>query len=82
MSSEFVTSAAMCEYINTAFSTEERPLSLTTEDQLLEALDSMQVMRLVIELEAKYGIRFDNGDMTPDNLGSIAKVAAFVNSKR
>jgi acyl carrier protein len=82
MASDLVTPGSICEYINTAFSTEERTLSLTADDQLLAELDSMQVMRLVVELEAKYSIRFDNGDMTPDNLGSIARVTAFVNSKR
>jgi acyl carrier protein len=81
MATKATTPESVRDYINESFSTRERTLALKEDDQLLEALDSLQVLRLVMELESKFSIRFDNSEMTPDNLGSITKIAAFVNSK-
>ena len=81
MSSELVVVDQIRDYINKSFAGDVG-VKLTDDDDLLQVLDSLQVMRLVVDFESMYGIKFHNSDMTPENLGSIAKLAAFVNSKR
>ena len=49
---------------------------------LLDLLDSLQLLRLVVDLEQLFAIKVENRDMTPENLGSIAKLAAYVDSRR
>jgi len=70
------------EYIQSSFGAGEGGPPLGDHDDLLQVLDSLQVLRLVMDLESKYSIKFDNGEMTPENLGSIVKLAAFVDAKR
>lgn len=70
------------EYIQASFSTNEEPLTFRDDDDLLELLDSLQVLRMVMDLEVKYSIKFDNSEMTPENLGSVERLASFVNAKR
>ena len=82
MTVEASTTESIREYISTSFSSNEDALKLGDDDDLLEVLDSLQVLRMVMDLEAKYAIKFDNSEMTPENLGSIKKLAEFVNTKR
>jgi acyl carrier protein len=48
------------------------------DDDLLQVLDSLQVLRMVLESEKEFSICVDNADFTPENLGSIERLAAFV----
>jgi acyl carrier protein len=82
MTSELSTADHIHAYIREAFLTPEDTLVLGADDDLLELLDSLQVLRMITDLEAKYGIKFQNSEMTPENLGSISKLASFVESKR
>jgi len=52
------------------------------DDDLLQILDSLQVLRMMLELEKEFSIRVDNADFTPENLGSIERLAAFVARKQ
>lgn len=56
--------------------------TLRNEDDLLGVLDSLQVLRMIMHFESAYRIKVDNRELTPDNLGSIAKLAAFIARKR
>ena len=55
---------------------------LEFDDDLLVVLNSLQLLRMVLELESRYGIQIDNSELTPENLGSVSRVARFVASKR
>jgi acyl carrier protein len=55
--------------------------TLQNDTDLLRVLDSLQVLRLVIELESLFTIKVSDSDLTLDNLGSIARIAAFVGRK-
>lgn len=70
------------EYIRTSFDSNEEAVALGDDEDLLDVLDSLQVLRMVMDLEVKYSMKFDNSEMTPENLGTIAKLAAFVDGKR
>jgi acyl carrier protein len=52
------------------------------DDDLFFFLDSLQVLRMLIELESRYAIKVDNSELTVENLGTIAKLAAFISKKR
>jgi len=47
-------------------------------DDLFAVLDSLQVLRLVVWVEERFGVKVADGDLTADNLGSVGRVAAFV----
>ena len=52
------------------------------DDNLLLVLDSLQILRMVLHLESSFSIKVTDGELTPENLGSVAKIAAFVDRKR
>ena len=56
---------------------------LSNYDSFLEKgiIDSTGIMELVAHLEKAYKMNVENRELIPDNLDSIARVAAFVNKK-
>lgn len=44
-------------------------------------LDSTGVLELVSFLEERYGIKVEDTELTPDNLDSLSRIAAFVERK-
>jgi acyl carrier protein len=69
-------------YICESFLPEEEAEKLRDEDDLLRVLDSLQLLRMVVQFESTFAIKVHDGDLTPENLGSVKKVAAFVVRKR
>ncbi len=45
-------------------------------------VDSTGMLEIVSFLEERYGIRVGDHDVIPDNLGSIARIATYVQRKR
>lgn len=45
-------------------------------------LDSLSTLNLVSCLEKEYGIRIKSEDMTPENFGTVAQLAAMVEKKK
>ena len=66
------------KYVRDAVLARGGSFTLPDEGDLLQALDSLQLLRMILELEKAFGVRIENGDLTPENLGSIASLAAFV----
>lgn len=58
-------------------------LALSDDDSLQEAgiIDSTGVLELVAHLEECYGITVDDGELLPENLDSINRLARFIESK-
>jgi len=58
--------------------------SLKADESFLETgiIDSTGVLELVAFLESTYGFRVRDNELTPDNLDSLDKVAAFVRQKQ
>jgi acyl carrier protein len=52
--------------------------TLTFDDNLIETLSSLQLLRMVLELESRYAVAIPNSDLTPENLGTVERVAAYV----
>ncbi|BDG04632.1 acyl carrier protein [Anaeromyxobacter oryzae] len=56
-----------------------------TDDTLLVSsgyVDSTGMLEVIAFLEAEFGIRVHDQETTPENLESIARIAAFVARKR
>ncbi|HZL90009.1 MAG TPA: acyl carrier protein [Pirellulaceae bacterium] len=70
------------EYIQSSFLADGDGKELRNDDDLLTVLDSLQILRMLMDLEAKYSIKVDNSELSPENLGTTAKLAAFIARKR
>jgi acyl carrier protein len=71
------------KFVTTNFYVAE-PASLRDDDSLLDKgiIDSTGVIELIGFLEETFGIKVEDAEMMPENLDSIARVSAFVQSKR
>ncbi len=60
------------------------PASISDDVSLLEngVIDSTGVLEVIGFLEATFGVHVDDDEMLPDNLDSIARIAAYVARKR
>jgi acyl carrier protein len=70
------------DYIVSSFLESADAAALRDDDDLLMVLDSLQILRLLMDLETRYSIKVDNSELSPDNLGTVEKLAAFVARKR
>jgi acyl carrier protein len=68
-------------YIVESFLNEDQARTLDNDDDLLKILDSLQILRMVMHVESSFGIKIADGDMSPDTLGSVRKLAAYVMAK-
>lgn len=55
--------------------------SFRNDEDLLMVLDSLQILRMLLDLETKYSIKIDNSELTPENLGTVDLLAAYIGSK-
>jgi acyl carrier protein len=60
------------------------PTELTDDLSLIESgvVDSTGMMGVILFLESEYGIRVEDRETVPENLETIARIAAFVERKR
>ena len=60
------------------------PEELTDEVSLLDSgyVDSTGMMEIILFLEGEYAIHIEDHETVPENLESIARIAAFVARKR
>jgi acyl carrier protein len=68
------------EYIRDSF-LPEGDVELRDDDDLLQVLDSLQILRMVLDLESMHSIKVDNSELTPENLGTIERLSAFLDRK-
>ena len=68
--------------ISDLFLEEAEAEGLRNDTDLVGVLDSLQILRMVIELESMFAMKVCDTDLTIDNLGSVAKIAAFIHRKR
>jgi acyl carrier protein len=56
---------------------------LGDDDSLLEAgiIDSTGILELINHLEERYGIKVNDDELVPENLDTIASIAAFLGKK-
>ncbi len=61
---------------------EEGSITVNDDEDLMKLLDSLQILRLVSEVADHFSIEIDNGDLTPENFGSVERIAEFVTRKQ
>jgi acyl carrier protein len=69
------------DYLMTSFLDEQQAVALRDDDDLLTVLDSLQVLRMLMDLEAEYAFQVDPSEFTSENLGSIQRLADFIGRK-
>ena len=69
------------EYIASSFLDEGQIVTLQNDDDLLTVLDSLQILRMLMDLEAEYSIQVEPSEFTPENLGSVDRMAEFIGRK-
>jgi acyl carrier protein len=69
------------EYVVSSLSAEKQGKALRKSEDLLMVLDSLQILRLVMQLETVFEFKVQDSEITPENFGSVEKVAAFVAQK-
>ncbi len=69
------------EYVVTSYLTASEVASFGDDTDLLNLLDSLQILRLLMAMESAFGVKAADGDLTPDNLGSVRRLAAFLARK-
>lgn len=71
----------LIDYIRTEIAY-DRLSGLAPDDQLLDgALDSTDVLRLVVHVEERYGVRIDDDELVPENFATVAALAELLRSK-
>jgi acyl carrier protein len=69
------------EYIVERYLSSEDAATFSNDDDLLVMLDSLQILRLLIDMESQFSIRVANSELAPENLGTVNKVAALIELK-
>lgn len=71
----------LTDYIRTEIAY-DRLTSLAPDDQLLDGvLDSTDVLRLVVHVEERYGVRIDDDELVPENFGTVSALARLLRAK-
>jgi acyl carrier protein len=71
---------ALIRYITTQLASSAPKLS--PDSDLTEVVDSTAVMELVVWMEDNYGFQVELDDITPEQFGTVARLAAFIESHR
>jgi acyl carrier protein len=68
----------IAQFIRTSILFGDPSVKLSSETPLLTILDSVGLMHLVAFLEEQFDVRIEDGDVTPDNFGTLASLSALV----
>ena len=77
------TQAKVRQFVTTNFYVAD-PSTLKDEQSLLDAgiVDSTGVLEIVQFLEADFGIKVEDTEIVPENVGSILRITAFIGRKK
>lgn len=68
-------------YVVNSFLAPAEAETVRDDDDLLAILDSLQILRLVLALESAFGVKVPDGELTPENLGLVRRVADLIAGK-
>lgn len=72
----------LTEYIRTELASGNDKETIEAETSLAGVIDSTAIMELVVWIEGEVGFDVEIDDITPDNFGSIDKIAAYIERNR
>ncbi|MEQ9498860.1 MAG: acyl carrier protein [Deltaproteobacteria bacterium] len=55
---------------------------LERETNLADVIDSTAIMELVVWIEDNFGFQVDLDDIDPEQFGSVAKLASYIDSRK
>lgn len=55
---------------------------LDRETGLADVIDSTAIMELVVWIEDNYGFQVDLDDIDPEQFGSVARLASYIDSRK
>lgn len=70
------------DYVTDSFLEGGQTATIQDDDDLMQILDSLQILRLVAEVEKRYAIHVENSDLVPEHFGSVDKLAAYIARKQ
>ena len=71
----------LIDYISTEIAY-DRNGRIQPDEQLLDgALDSLDILRLVVFVEERYSIAIGDGDLVPENFATVSAFAGLLRSK-
>src|SRR5262245_50790629 len=73
---------AVRSFVTSSYLSADQAGRFKNDDDLLSVLDSLQILRMIIHLESRFAIKVANSDLTPENLGSVDRVAALISQKQ
>lgn len=68
-------------YLTESFLSEAQAANLGLDDELLTVLDSLHLLRMIVELESQFGVTIDNSELTLENLGTLNRIGSFIHGK-
>jgi len=74
------TADELLEYIKTELAGDKADIGNDTS--LAGVVDSTAAMEIVVWIEGKYGFDVEIDDITPDNFGSVNKLAAYIEQRK
>jgi acyl carrier protein len=74
------TVSELLAYIKTELATGNPELAPSTN--LVDVVDSTAVMEIVVWIEGKFGFDVEIDDITPDNFGSVEKLASYIEKRK
>ena len=73
--------AVVREYIGERYLSPDDAATFGNDDDLLVVLDSLQILRMLIDLESQFAVRIANSELAPENLGTVSKLARLIERK-
>jgi acyl carrier protein len=74
---------ALGDYIAREIRYDRETPEVAPDEPLLEgALDSTDVLRLVLFVEERFGVRVEDDELVPENFASVSSLAAFIERKQ
>lgn len=71
----------ICRFIAESFLSDGQAATLRSDADLLTMLDSLQVLRTVMHIESEFSVKVEHGELTPENLGTVERLAGLVHRK-
>ncbi len=73
----------LAEYVETEIAYDRAEPRVSAEEPLLEGLiDSTSMLRLVLFIEERFGVRVEDDELVPESFETIRSLAEFVERKR
>ena len=72
------------EYMLENYLFTDDPNALADGDSFLDKgiIDSTGILEVIMFIEDEFGVKVEDDEMIPENLDSVANIAAFINKKR